>query len=164
MTDISFLITCFNYEKYVEKCIISCLNQRDSKLGYEIIIVDDGSTDSSLSLARKYSSKFVKVISLENSGVEKACNVGIDEAIGEYIVRVDADDYLSENYLHAIEKYLGKSDFLYSNYEEVDEGNNIIQSIELPEFEVDEILRRGDFLATGTCVKKEIVTKYMVQS
>ena len=95
--DASIIITSYNYDTYLQQSIQSCLNQ-ETKFQYEVIVVDDGSVDSSRKILKKYSSK-CKVIFLDNLGVEKASNIGISQAISPYFVRVDADDYLKKDFL-----------------------------------------------------------------
>lgn len=89
---LSIIIPVYNAEKYLHNCIESVLNQ--SILDYEVILVDDGSTDNSLSICEGYceSDKRVHVIHQENKGVSAARNVGLNYAGGEYIGFIDADD------------------------------------------------------------------------
>ena len=95
---ISFIIPCYNVEPYIEKCINSISNQTIQDI--EIIPVDDGSPDRSgeiLDGLAKRDSR-IRVIHKENGGVSAARNTGIDVAKGEYIVFVDGDDYIAEDY------------------------------------------------------------------
>lgn len=90
----SIIIPVYNAEKTLTRCIRSILSQTDDD--YEAIFVDDGSTDQSLSVCRKFekeNSKFT-VIHQENAGVSAARNKGMARASGEYLFFVDADDYL----------------------------------------------------------------------
>lgn len=156
--DVTIIITTFNYEKYLEECIDSCLSQSLSRLTYEVIVVDDGSTDNtSKILSRSYPDHF-RSYRINNSGIEGASNFGFDKAKGKYIVRVDADDLLLPNYLQAIEKYLSADyGFFYSNYNVVDSRGEHIREFNLPSFEPSEILARGDFLATGTLYNAQLI-------
>lgn len=101
---ISVIIPVFNSEKYLEKTIESILFQSFKE--FEIICVDDGSTDNSLKLcyreAEKYNRNLIKVIHQDNKGVSSARNKGIEAAIGDYIVFLDADDYYAENALETM--------------------------------------------------------------
>lgn len=94
---VSIIIPVYNVEKYLEKCIESCFNQRNSNV--EVIAIDDGSKDSSPEILDEMAKKHqnLKVIHKENAGVSSARNVGINNANGDYIVFVDADDYLAED-------------------------------------------------------------------
>ena len=154
--DASIIITSYNYDRYLQQSIQSCLNQ-ETKFQYEVIVIDDGSVDSSRKVLKKYSSK-CKVIFLNNLGVEKASNIGISEAISPYFIRVDADDYLKKDFLDLSLCYIKKNkvDFVYSNYTQVNEFDVNIAFSNLPTFEKEEIYSRGDFLATGTLFNKEV--------
>ena len=90
----SIIVPVFNTEKYIPKCIESLLHQ--TYYNIEIICINDGSTDNSLSILKSYQDKDkrIKIISQQNSGVSVARNVGIKEAIGDYILFVDPDDWL----------------------------------------------------------------------
>lgn len=88
---ISVIVPVYNTEKYVGKCIESILNQ--SYQNFELIIVDDGSKDKSLSVCIEYSEDpRIKIISQKNQGVSMARNTGLDNANGDYVVFVDSDD------------------------------------------------------------------------
>jgi len=149
---VSIIITSYNYSKYIEKAIDSCIEQ--DYLNKEIIIIDDGSTDETSKILDKYKNK-VSVYLQNNQGLEKTANYGINISKGDYWVRLDADDYLDKNFLTEIVKEINKNFcFYYSNYKIVDSKNDILQNIKLPSFNKKEILSRGDFLASGTLVRK----------
>ena len=95
----SIIIPCYNAEKYLKRCLNSILNQNYKY--FEIIIINDGSTDNSLEIIKEYSEKFqnIKYINQRNQGVAIARNVGINLVQGEKFVFIDADDYISSNYL-----------------------------------------------------------------
>jgi len=116
---ISVIITCYNLEKYISRAINSCLNQTLYEGLYEIIVVDDCSTDSSWSIISNYMidekdirhsnprKQLVKAIRhKENKGVSAASNSGIHAANGKYIVRVDGDDYIDKNFLFSMTQIL----------------------------------------------------------
>lgn len=113
MKHISIIIPAYNIEKYVRKCVESCESQDLAKEEYEVIIVDDGSTDSTASIVRELQSSYdnIKYIYQENAKQGAARNRGLREATGEYIWFVDGDDWIAENCLSRIVKRL-KSDNL----------------------------------------------------
>lgn len=93
---ISFIVPVYNVEDYLERCIISIMNQGIKESKYEIILVNDGSTDRSLEVCKSYEKRFncVKCYSQKNQGLSVARNTGIDYADGKYIMFVDSDDFL----------------------------------------------------------------------
>lgn len=93
----SIILPIYNVEKYLPACINSILEQTFKD--YEIILVDDGSNDSSGSICDDYKKRFerIKVIHKPNGGLSDARNVGLKEATGSYIFFVDSDDYLIDN-------------------------------------------------------------------
>ena len=163
MIKLSFIVAAFNVDKYVKECIKSCLNQKDTSISYDVIVVDDFSNDKTREILNSIKSNHVKLIkNSKNMGIEKSVNKAIKASKSDFICRVDADDTIENNFLNVWEKYLKvNSDFFYySNYNLIYEGSNIIKSINLPKFSEDEIFERGDFLATGTIFKKEFFVKY----
>ena len=157
--DVSIIITSFNYDKFIEESIKSCLNQ-ETDCEFEIIVVDDGSDDNTKSILSKYSD-LCNIFCIENSGVEAASNIGIKNAKSNYFIRLDADDSIKKNLVETLFNHIEKnqSAFAYSNYDCIDEAGHIINSIFLPKYSEDEIFNRGDFLASGTIVNKDIFYK-----
>jgi glycosyltransferase involved in cell wall biosynthesis len=96
---VSILIPCYNAEQWLAECVESCLAQTWSNI--EVIIVDDGSTDASLSLARSLQSSRVNVIAQANGGASTARNQALRAAQGDYIQYLDADDLLSPDKITA---------------------------------------------------------------
>ena len=94
---ISYIVPVYNVEPYLERCLISIEHQGLQQDEYEIILIDDGSTDSSLQVCERFSKMRPNVIvrSQQNSGVSSARNVGIAVASGKWICFVDSDDYLN---------------------------------------------------------------------
>ena len=99
MPKISLIVPVYNAEQYLSRCIDSILAQEFTD--FELILVNDGSTDDSLTICRKYEDKDSRVIVLDkpNGGASSARNRGLEVAKGDYICFVDADDYVSQNYL-----------------------------------------------------------------
>ena len=96
---VSIIVPVFNIDKYLERCIQSLLQQ--TYKNYEIILVDDGSTDTSAKICDKYASqnKNITVIHKSNSGLGMARNTGIENASGDLIKFIDGDDYIEKNHL-----------------------------------------------------------------
>ncbi len=93
---ISIIIPCYNVEQYLEKCIDSVYDQKLSESEFELIIINDGSTDRSVAIAKELflNRSNAKIISQENKGLGGARNTGILNAVGKYIIFLDADDQL----------------------------------------------------------------------
>lgn len=107
---ISVIVPIHNSEKYLERCIQSILNQDYQNI--EVILINDGSTDSSLEIMKNYENidSRVKVISKENSGVSDTRNIGIKASIGDYVTFIDSDDYLEKESYSVMIKALEKND------------------------------------------------------
>ena len=99
---ISVVIPAYNVEKYFEKCLQSVVSQTYTDL--EIIIVDDGSSDNTLNIAKSFGDKDsrIKIFEQKNAGAGAARNYGIKQATGEYIIFLDSDDYFEENMLESM--------------------------------------------------------------
>lgn len=99
---VSVIIPVYNTEKYLHKCLSSILNQ--SYKDFEVICVDDGSSDNSLNILYEYQKKDDRVIivSQDNGGVSKARNTGLKHARGDYITFIDSDDWVHHQYLEAL--------------------------------------------------------------
>ena len=97
MPDLSVIIPVYNTERYLERCIVSALPRESQNI--ELIIVDDGSTDSSASICDNMQKKYpetIEVIHKTNGGLSDARNVGIDHANGKYLLFLDSDDMFAE--------------------------------------------------------------------
>ncbi len=101
---LSFIVPVYNTEKYLSECLDSLLNQDITKDEYEIICINDGSTDRSLEILRTYAQlhQNIRIIDKPNEGVSTARNVGLEAAIGEYVWMVDSDDFIKTNSLGII--------------------------------------------------------------
>lgn len=98
--DVSVIVPVYNVEQYLEKCLNSLVNQEFDN--YEIIVVNDDSTDNSQKIIDRYVEKYPKLIrgyKKKNGGVSSARNYGLDKAKGKYVAFVDSDDYVTNNYL-----------------------------------------------------------------
>lgn len=112
MIKYSFIVPVYNTEKYLKKCLDSLVNQ--TYKDFEIIVVNDGSTDKSSSIISKYQKKYknIIVIDKENEGLSMARNRGVQKSSGKYIIFVDSDDYVSNKLLEEIDKKIDDSDIL----------------------------------------------------
>ena len=124
MPKVSIIVPVYNAECYLRKCLDSIINQ-DFK-DWELLLIDDGSTDTSLSICQKYS-KFdnrIFVFHKDNGGVSSARNYCLKEAKGEWIAFVDADDWLEPNYLTDLLQ-CEDSDMVIGGYKNEQHNNKI---------------------------------------
>lgn len=125
--DISVIIPIYNVEKYLKRCINSVLRQE--KISLEVILVDDGSTDSSGKICDDYASQYsnVKCLHITNSGPSTAKNVGYDLALGNYVAFIDSDDEIKQDMFSVMLKsgYQHNADIVCCNYIQVDEEGHI---------------------------------------
>lgn len=142
MIDVSIIITNYNKEKYIGRAIRSCLKQNFEN--YEIIVVDDCSTDNSKEVLKSFEGEIKPVYLSKNTGVANASNRGIRKALGAFIIRVDADDYINENTLLFMSEILFSNPdigFVYSDHLRVDENEQTIERIRLNT--LDNLYRHG---------------------
>lgn len=126
----SIIIPVYNVEKFLKTCIESVLNQ--TYKNYEIILIDDGSTDCSGKICDLYKKKNnkIKVFHNKNQGASLCRNIGIDNSIGKYILFLDSDDYIREDCLEKCKSIIEQkqSEIVMFGYNKVDIGNNLIFS------------------------------------
>lgn len=131
MFKFSIIVPIYNAEKYLEQCITSIIVQeyRD----YELILVNDCSTDASLKICEKYAKMYfnIKIINQDmNRGVSAARNVGIEASKGTYILFVDSDDFVVPTYLSTINRFIEEQNvelLTFGHYNYVDGGEQFIQ-------------------------------------
>lgn len=109
---LSIIIPAYNCESTIAKCLDSIICKQD---GYEIIVINDGSTDKTSNILEDYSKKYeeLSVYNIPNSGVSEARNLGITKAKGEYISFIDSDDYVAKNYVKSILSFISSDKDLY---------------------------------------------------
>lgn len=126
--EISVIITNYNYGKYVARAIRSVVNQSFNKNEYEIIVVDDHSTDNSKQVIETFKGKIRPLFNTKNLGLAESCNRAIRSAMGTYVIRLDADDYVAHDWLKVHHLFLannkGEMDATSSDYLEVDINEN----------------------------------------
>lgn len=106
----SILVPVYNVEQYFEQCLQSLLKQ--TYKDFEVILVDDGSTDSSGEICDRYQAEYpdkIRVIHQKNQGLISARRVGIKEASGEYCIFVDSDDLVEENLFEVLDGFIAKN-------------------------------------------------------
>jgi glycosyltransferase involved in cell wall biosynthesis len=144
----SVIICNYNNKDYLGRAIRSCLKQSLPKEQYEIIVVDDASTDKSNDVIVGFKDKIIPILLKENVGVAEASNIGIRSSLGTYVIRVDADDYISENTLLFMNEILNTNHdigFVYSDHLQVDKEENIIERVNLNT--LDALYRHGAGIA-----------------
>lgn len=118
MYDVSVIVPIYNVEQYIDRCIDSIVNQTDDNI--EIILVDDGSTDSSSLKCDEYKNKDkrIKVIHKKNAGLGFARNSGLEIANGEYVLFIDSDDYIEKDMIKELygTAKVNSADACYSDY------------------------------------------------
>lgn len=148
---ISIIVPVYNAEKYLHRCIDSILSQ--SYTDFELLIIDDGSTDSSGAICDEYAvdDSRVRVFHKPNGGVSSARNLGLDNAQGEYITFSDADDYVGEEWLAAYREVI------------VDGVDLAIQGYYI--VDGDRTIEKNLFAHQGNTIvaKRELITSLMSQ-
>lgn len=132
---ISIIMPCYNTEKYIGKTMTSIFSQTFGD--YEIIMVDDGSTDSTPRILDDYAAKFpetIRVFHKENGGQSTARNLALDNAKGEYILFWDSDDYAEVDYIETLINAArqNNSEVVISGSHYIDENGVIIENLDYP--------------------------------
>lgn len=147
MSKISIIVPVYNTEGYLCKCIDSILNQ--TYKFFELILVDDGSTDNSLNICKEYEEKDkrIKVFHKENGGQGSARNLGIDKAEGEYIGFVDSDDFIHPRYYEILKKLLDEknADIACCHYQFIQPDEKWI----FEELDYNAILSKAEVITTS---------------
>ena len=135
MIYLSVIIPVYNAEKYLEDCVNSILNQQFSD--YEILLIDDGSTDGSAALCDRLSmeNEAVKAYHVPNGGPSKARNYALKKASGAFVQFVDSDDLVEENALSAMfeKAKVSKSCAITAIANVVNKNNEVIQTLTAPD-------------------------------
>src|SRR3990167_8813307 len=128
---VSVIVPNYNYEKYIGRAIRSLLSQNFPIEDREIIVVDDGSTDHSLKALEPYRHR-IEMITLPHRGPGDACNAGFRRATGEYVVRVDSDDYVNADFLKIESLFLTENkeySAVSCDYLKVDALGNVLAGV-----------------------------------
>ena len=125
---VSVIVPVYNAEKYLARCIHSILSQSFSS--FELLLVDDGSTDGSLHVCQEVKDERIKVLHQSNEGVSSARNTGLDAACGEWVCFVDADDELLPGALQLlVDKTSEEVDLVMGGYEAYNECREVLFSV-----------------------------------
>lgn len=151
---VSIIVATYNQVEYLPQCLDSLLDQTMHYEAYEIVVVDDGSTDGTKEIISKYKRHLKVVNHPRRKGLAKACNSGLHQAHGDYIVRVDSDDWLDDKALEQLVRA-----------QELNQGPEII----IPDYwvvtETEVTVVRPDinniftWMAGGLLLKREAVLK-----
>jgi len=129
---LSIIIPIYNGENYIKRCLESIIKAKKS-FDLEVLLINDGSTDSSSNICEVYKIKynFINVFNKQNGGVSSARNLGIENAKGKYITFVDIDDFVGENYFENLFKNIDENiGLLFGGFIKVDIHNNIIEKVQ----------------------------------
>ena len=148
---ITVYITNFNYGKFIKQAIESVLMQTEQS--FELIIIDDGSTDNSKEIIEKYKDlKNIRIVYQKNKGLNVTNNIALRAARGKYIVRLDADDYFSPNALELLLEKLESDSMLgmvFPDYFLVDTQGEVLERQKRHDF--DNEVKLFDQAAHGAC-------------
>lgn len=130
MPKFSIIIPVYNVEKYLKRTLDSIKKQTFSN--YEVIIVNDGCTDDSMAIAKKYP---YKIVNTKHNGVSAARNIGVKKAKGEYLVFIDSDDFIEKDLLKKLAENLENNpDLVRFQVQTIDDNKNIKKYMEQPFF------------------------------
>lgn len=140
--DLTLIIPVYNAEKYLSKCLQSVLNQ-ETTYRYEVICIDDGSTDNSYDILKQYIHTYIhtlRIYSQPNGGISAARNTGIEHAHGTYIGFVDNDDYVDKLYVERMlsAAFSQKADVVQVGYNRVDMNGKVLYSYNKGNFVAEE--------------------------
>lgn len=157
MSSISIVIPVYNSEKYLKRCIESVLKQ--TYTNFELILVNDGSTDKSLEICTKYKNNDnrIRVINKKNEGSIKARRAGIESAISDYITFIDSDDWIDKITLENIDKRIKEDNpevLVYNMYKTLGKFKFIKKKLNTLYFDKREIYEGND-------IKDELVVAYL---
>lgn len=161
---VSVIIPSYNHEKFIRECVDSVLSQ--TYLNLELIIIDDGSKDSTCEILKEYNDSRVQIIFQENAGAHNAINRGLSIAKGEYISILNSDDIYMKNRLEVLVDYLIKNpdiSFVSTYIEVIDSKSKKLGIKEswknMEPWEIEH--KDKSFVATSDPIKNLIMTNYI---
>lgn len=129
---ISIIIPAHNQERYIGRCLRSVLNQTYARDDYEVIVIDDASTDRTAYALELFESEIVLIRNEEQLGLPGSLNKGIRKARGRFIIRLDGDDYVHGEYLNVLALHLDLNshfDAVACDYLLVDDQENVLEQM-----------------------------------
>ena len=167
MKNLSILVPAYNVENYIEECIDSLL---DLDTNYEIIIINDGSTDNTKQILQKYKKiKYIKIINQENMGIAHTRNNLLKNATGKYIFFIDSDDYINKEKFNELLKKVNNQDLILFNYNIFNNNNKKVKKNIFNEDFINIkknkdlffklISKRNDLYLWTFLIKRELITK-----
>lgn len=135
--EISVIISNYNNDKFLSRCVRSVLNQSFNKKEYEILVIDDKSTDKSIDIMKNFEGKIVSIYNERNLGLSSSCNKAVKRANGKFSIFVDSDDFINCNLL------LVEHDFLSHNKDNFDACSCDYYEVNIKET----VLKRRDGMA-----------------
>jgi glycosyltransferase involved in cell wall biosynthesis len=133
---VSVIVAAYNQERFIGRCLRSLLRQTIEPEEYEIIVVNDGSTDRTPYALELFHDAIVTITNEENLGLPASLNRGIRAARAPYVVRVDADDYVNANFLLFLEEFLNQNEYMDAvacDYLLVDDEENVLDRVDCME-------------------------------
>ena len=156
---VSVLVSTYNHAKYIGRCIRSLLNQKYNKFFYEIIVIDDCSTDNTLKALENFKDDIILIKNKKNLGLAASLNIAIKKAKSPYVIRVDSDDYVNENFILFLRTFIEENqnyDAVSCDYYIVDEKEKIIERCDssINPIACGIIFRLGQLIQIGLYDKK----------
>ena len=170
MEKISIIVPGYNAEKFARECIESVINQTYTNL--EIILVDDGSKDSTGEIFEEYakSDRRVIVIHQENKGISEARNAGLDKATGEYIMFIDADDLYEENTCELLYNEIKRTDadyvignYIHITYEGEKWDDPVFDQASFDDFKIETTDYKKSFFVMNSVVWNKIFKRNFIE-
>ena len=147
---LTYIIPVYNTERYVLRCLQSIVNQQLWPDDYEVLVVDDGSTDGSRAVVEAFAAEHrqVKLLTQQNAGVSAARNLAMDNARGRYLMFVDSDDRLGDDVIHRLVQRAIDDDLdvLSFNYECEDAQGNVLPHSREDNYATTLVVTGYDFL------------------
>lgn len=159
---ISVIIPVHNQQNYLGRCLRSILDQSLAKSDYEIILIDDGSTDNSKSIYNVFLDNIILIKHKKNLGLPSALNKGIKCAKGRFFIRLDADDYVHHEYLKILSLFLSLNDNIDAvacDYQLVDKNEKVIEIKNCMDFPIGcgIMFRQSHIVELGMYDEKQLI-------